>query len=65
MFQNCTSLTSISFGSSEANNVIKMSYMFANCSSLNSINLTIFETSKVEKMDVRILFKFKFNYTKF
>lgn len=52
MFESCSKLTSITFGSNfNTGNVTSMSGMFAVCSSLTSLDLSSFNTSKVTSMD--------------
>ena len=48
MFQDCTSLVNINFGSDwDTSNITDMKYLFKNCSSLPTIDLSGFNTSKV------------------
>lgn len=51
MFEDCTSLTNINFGSTwDTSSIINMSYLFNNCTSLLKLNLSKFNTSKVINM---------------
>jgi surface protein len=50
MFQNCSSLTSLSLSNFNTENVTTMSGMFNGCSSLTSLDVSNFNTEKVANM---------------
>ena len=51
MFENCESLESLNFSSSEIIKVNNVESMFSQCYSLTSLNLNSFRTNEVQNME--------------